>query len=126
MRIHISEPCKELLSPQYKIEPREDSELQAKVVNVVFWNQIVSKRFFQVGGFKSFFLNSKDGRKPLKESVIRALLPTEQERPKMEKDEEAPDANKGETEGTPGQEANGGNKVNGTMTGPAEVFINVD
>jgi hypothetical protein len=32
MRIHVSEPCKQLLSTQYKFEEREDDpELQQKV-----------------------------------------------------------------------------------------------
>jgi chemotaxis protein histidine kinase CheA len=37
----------------------------------------------KVGGYKSYFLNSKEGRKPLPEAVIRALLPTEKEAPKV-------------------------------------------
>lgn len=41
----------------------------------------------KVGGYKSFFLNSKDNRKPLPEAVIKALMPTEKEMPKVEKKE---------------------------------------
>lgn len=67
MRIHVSEPCKQLLSPQYKFEQRDDPELREKV-----------------GGHVSHFLNSKDGRQPLKEAVIKALLPTDAERPKLD------------------------------------------
>merc|ERR1719219_3055341 len=62
MRIHISEPCKNLLGAQYKTEERTDEGLKDKV-----------------GGHNSFFLNEKEGRKPLSESVIKALLPTEKE-----------------------------------------------
>jgi hypothetical protein len=32
MRIHISEPCKALLTPQYKTEDRNEPDLSAKVV----------------------------------------------------------------------------------------------
>ena len=70
MRIHISEPCKALLPAQYKLEERTaeaEPELAAKV-----------------GGMKSYFLNSKDGRNPLKEAVIKALLPKDTEKPKMD------------------------------------------
>ena len=70
-RIHISEPCKQLLSPQYKHEIREDAELREKL-----------------GGHMSYFLNSKEGRQPLKEAVIKALLPTAEEAPKLAKKEE--------------------------------------
>ena len=85
MRIHISEPCKALLPAQYKVEERTadaEPELAAKV-----------------GGHKSYFLNSKDGRNPLKEAVIKALLPKDTEKPKLggdkkeeKKDEKKPDA----------------------------------
>lgn len=42
---------------------------------------------------KSYFLTAKDGRKPLQQAVLRALLPTEAEAPKMmeEKMEDAPE-----------------------------------
>merc|ERR550534_694939 len=62
MKIHISETCQGLLSGQYKVEERNDEGLKMKV-----------------GNYKSFFLNSKDNRRPLQEAVIKALLPTEKE-----------------------------------------------
>merc|ERR1712013_336247 len=62
MKIHISETCHGLLSGQYKVEERNDEGLKMKV-----------------GNYKSFFLNSKDNRRPLQEAVIKALLPTEKE-----------------------------------------------
>merc|ERR1712025_199832 len=68
MRIHISEICKEHLSGQYKTEERKEEGLKMKV-----------------GGFKSFFLNSKDNRRPLQEAIIKALLPTDKEAPKIAK-----------------------------------------
>ena len=64
MKIHISEPCKQLLSAQYKCEQREDSEVKENV-----------------GGHVSYFLTSKDGRQPLRPEVIKALLPTAAEMP---------------------------------------------
>merc|ERR1719225_33141 len=70
-QIHISEKTQELLSSQYKVEERTDEGLSMKV-----------------GGYKSFFLDSKDNRRPLQEAVIRALLPTEKEAPKVGKKEE--------------------------------------
>merc|ERR1719283_548215 len=68
-RIHISETTIEHLSSQYKMEERNDEGLKMKV-----------------GGYKSSFLNSKDNRKPLQEAVIKALLPTEKEAPKISKE----------------------------------------
>jgi len=68
-RIHISETTIENLSSQYKTEERNDEGLKMKV-----------------GGYKSSFLNSKDNRKPLQEAVIKALLPTEKEAPKISKE----------------------------------------
>merc|ERR1719175_310012 len=70
MRIHISETCQGLLSAQYKVEERNDEGLKMKV-----------------GGFRSFFLNSKENRKPLPPAVIKALMPTEKEAPKAPKKE---------------------------------------
>merc|ERR1711874_131601 len=70
-RIHISETTIEHLSSQYKTEERNDEGLKMKV-----------------GGFKSYFLTMKENRKPLQEAVIRALLPTEKEAPKVGKKEE--------------------------------------
>ena len=67
MKIHVSEACKNQLSAQYKFEQRDDEEVKAKV-----------------GGLNSFFLTSKDGRQPMKEATIKALLPTSLERPKYE------------------------------------------
>ena len=37
----------------------------------------------KVGNYRSFFLNSKENRKPLPEAIIKALLPTEKEAPKV-------------------------------------------
>ena len=67
MKIHVSEACKNQLSAQYKFEQRDDEEVKAKV-----------------GGLNSFFLTSKDGRQPMKEATIKALLPTSLEKPKYE------------------------------------------
>jgi hypothetical protein len=67
MKIHVSEACKNQLSAQYKFELREDEEVKAKV-----------------GGLNSYFLTSKDGRQPMKEATIKALLPTSLEKPKYE------------------------------------------
>ena len=58
MRIHISEPCKNLLPAQFEVEERVDPEVKEKV-----------------GGLTSFFLNAKQGRKPMRKEVIKALLP---------------------------------------------------
>merc|ERR1719394_2272309 len=76
-RIHISETTIENLSSQYKTEERNDEGLKMKV-----------------GGYKSSFLNSKDNRKPLQEAVIKALLPTEKEAPKLGKKEKKDDGKK--------------------------------
>merc|ERR1719369_1644726 len=72
MKIHISETCQGLLSSQYKVEERNDEGLKMKV-----------------GGYRSFFLNSKDNRRPLQEAVIKALLPTDKENkmPSKKKDD---------------------------------------
>merc|ERR1712038_339185 len=70
-QIHISEKTIEHLSSQYKLEERHEEGLKMRL-----------------GGLKSFFLTSKDNRKPLQEAVIRALLPTEKEAPKVGKKEE--------------------------------------
>ena len=67
MKIHVSEACKNHLPAQYKFELREDEEVKAKV-----------------GGLVSYFLTSKDGRQPMKEATIKALLPTSLEKPKYE------------------------------------------
>merc|ERR1719479_832480 len=69
--IHISEKTIEHLSSQYKMEERNEEGLKMKL-----------------GGLKSFFLTSKDNRKPLQEAIIKALLPTEKEAPKVGKKEE--------------------------------------
>ena len=66
MKIHVSEPCKQLLSAQYKCEQRDEPELREKV-----------------GGHVSYFLVSKDGRQPLRPEVIKALLPTALEMPNV-------------------------------------------
>merc|ERR1719228_1500422 len=61
-QIHISEKTQELLSSQYKVEERTDEGLSMKV-----------------GGHRSFFLNSKENRRPLQPAIIKALLPTADE-----------------------------------------------
>merc|ERR1711962_1645905 len=66
-QIHISEKTQELLSSQYKVEERTDEGLSMKV-----------------GGFCSFFLNSKENRRPLQPAIIKALLPTADEGPKID------------------------------------------
>merc|ERR1719499_140886 len=66
-QIHISEKTQELLSAQYKVEERTDEGLSMKV-----------------GGFRSFFLNSKENRRPLQPAIIKALLPTADEGPKID------------------------------------------
>merc|ERR1719230_128669 len=66
-QIHISEKTQELLSNQYKVEERTDEGLSMKV-----------------GGFRSFFLNSKENRRPLQPAIIKALLPTADEGPKID------------------------------------------
>merc|ERR1719189_1069301 len=82
-KIHISEATIEHLSSQYKTEERNDEGLKMKVNNL-----------------KSFFLVSKDNRRPLQEAVIKALLPTDKEAPKLggkdkkEKDGKKDDAKK--------------------------------
>ena len=77
MKIHVSEPCKQLLSAQYKFEQRDEPELREKV-----------------GDHVSYFLVSKDGRQPLRPEVIKALLPTALEMPNVgggKKDEKKSD-----------------------------------
>ena len=68
-QIHISEKTIEHLSSQYKLEERHDEGLKMKV-----------------GGHKSYFLTMKENRKPLQEAVIKALLPTDKEAPKLSKE----------------------------------------
>merc|ERR1719410_2353642 len=68
-RIHISEATIEHLSSQYKLEERNEEGLKMRLNNL-----------------KSFFLVSKDNRKPLQEAVIKALLPTDKEAPKLSKE----------------------------------------
>merc|ERR1719410_781678 len=69
-KIHISETTIEHLSSQYKLEERNVEGLKMRL-----------------NGYKSFFLTSKDNRKPLQEAVIKALLPTDKEAPKLGKKE---------------------------------------
>ena len=69
--IHISEKTIEHLSSQYKMEERNEEGLKMRL-----------------GGIKSFFLTSKENRKPLQEAIIKALLPTEKEAPKVGKKKE--------------------------------------
>merc|ERR1711962_21199 len=70
-RIHISETTQGLITEQYKVEERLEEGLKMKV-----------------GNYRSFFMNSKDKRRPLQEAVIKALLPTASEAPKIEKKKE--------------------------------------
>merc|ERR1719510_2011320 len=69
-QIHISEKTIEHLSSQYKMEERNEEGLKMRL-----------------GGLKSFFLTSKENRKPLQEAIIKALLPTKEEAPKVGKKE---------------------------------------
>merc|ERR1719348_1792495 len=76
-KIHISETTIEHLSSQYKTEERNEVGLKMRL-----------------NGYKSFFLTSKDNRKPLQEAVIKALLPTDKEAPKLGKKEKKDDGKK--------------------------------
>jgi hypothetical protein len=67
-QIHISITTQELLSAQYKVEERTDEGLSMKV-----------------GGHRSFFLTGKENRRPLQPAIIKALLPTADEAPKVDK-----------------------------------------
>merc|ERR1719189_3163708 len=78
-QIHISEKTQELLSSQYKVEERTDEGLSMKV-----------------GGFRSFFLNSKENRRPLQPAIIKALLPTADEGPKIDDKKKKDDKKKEE------------------------------
>ena len=60
-----------MLTVSLKVEVRNDPGLKEKV-----------------GGYASFFLNEKEGRKHLPEAVIKALMPTDKEMPKVEKPKE--------------------------------------
>merc|ERR1711962_774448 len=66
-QIHISEKTIEHLSSQYKLEERLEEGLKMKV-----------------GNYRSFFMNSKENRRPLQEAIIKALLPTADEGPKID------------------------------------------
>merc|ERR1719392_430753 len=76
-KIHISETTIEHLSSQYKLEERNEEGLKMRL-----------------NGYKSFFLTSKDNRKPLQEAVIKALLPTDKEAPKLGEKEKKDDGKK--------------------------------
>jgi len=78
-QIHISEKTQELLSSQYKVEERTDEGLSMKV-----------------GGYRSFFLNSKENRRPLQPAIIKALLPTADEGPKIDDKKKKDDKKKEE------------------------------
>ncbi|XP_040580131.1 soluble guanylate cyclase 88E isoform X2 [Lepeophtheirus salmonis] len=67
MKIHISENCRALLPPQYITVERKEEGLSQKV-----------------GGLKSYFLTSKENRKPIKKQTIKVLLPTDSETPKVD------------------------------------------
>ena len=64
MKIHVSEPCKQLLPAQYHCEQRDDAQVRENC-----------------GGHMSHFLVSKDNRVALKPEIIKALLPTAAEMP---------------------------------------------
>jgi hypothetical protein len=71
----------------------------------------------KVGGYKSYFLNSKEGRKPLPEAVIRALLPTEKEAPRVappKKEAPKPEAAAPKEEKAPAAAAGGGKEAKST------------
>ena len=76
-QIHISEKTVDLISSQYKLEERHDEGLKMKI-----------------GGHRSYFLTMKENRKPLQEAVIKALLPTDKEGPKLSKSKEKKDEKK--------------------------------
>merc|ERR1719219_2621908 len=78
-QIHISEKTQELLSSQYKVEERNDEGLSVKV-----------------GGYRSFFLNSKENRRALQPAIIKALLPTADEGPKIDDKKKKDDKKKEE------------------------------
>merc|ERR1719189_2016619 len=78
-QIHISEKTQELLSSQYKVTERNDEGLKMKV-----------------GGYKSFFLDSKDNRRALQPAIIKALLPTADEGPKIDDKKKKDDKKKEE------------------------------
>ena len=81
MKIHVSEPCKQLLPAQYKCDQRDDPEVREKC-----------------GGHMSHFLVSKENRVALKPEIIKALLPTASEMPTVggKKDEKKADEPKKE------------------------------
>ncbi|XP_023325285.1 soluble guanylate cyclase 88E isoform X2 [Eurytemora carolleeae] len=74
MRIHISETCQRALTAQYRVEERNDPGLKEKV-----------------GGYRSYFLNVKEGRKPLSAAVIKALMPRDEEMKPLESKDETAD-----------------------------------
>jgi len=98
----------------FKVEERNDPGLKEKV-----------------GGYRSFFLNEKEGRKRLPEAVIKALMPTDKEMPKVEKPAEkkekaektatatnkepakAPEASTKEVEATPSEPSKNANPGSG-------------
>ena len=81
MKIHVSEPCKQLLPAQYHCEQRDDAQVKENC-----------------GGHMSHFLVSKENRVPLKPEMIKALLPTASEMPSVgeTKEEKKPDGPKKE------------------------------
>ena len=78
-QIHISEKTIDLISSQYKLEERHDEGLKMKI-----------------GGHRSYFLTMKENRRPLQEAVIKALLPTDKEGPRLSKSKEKKDEKKDE------------------------------
>ena len=76
MKIHVSEPCKQLLPAQYHCEQRDDAQVRENC-----------------GGHMSHFLVSKENRVALKPEIIKALLPTAAEMPTVggKKDEKKAD-----------------------------------
>ena len=82
-QIHISEKTQELLSSQYKV-----NNIKIKLFICRPHIQVEERTdeglSMKVGGFRSFFLNSKENRRPLQPAIIKALLPTADEGPKID------------------------------------------
>ncbi len=88
------------------------SEISRKFVKIALL--VGYPRFFtcyKVGGLSSYFLLSKDGRKPMKTDTLKALLPTDSEAPKLE------DNKKKEGEGEGQGEEGGGKTESKAMNG---------
>ena len=105
MKIHVSEPCKQLLTAQYKCEQRDAPEVREKC-----------------GGHMSYFLTTKDGRQPLRPEVIKALLPTAAEMPSVggKKEEKKADDPKKEEKKEEEKKEEAPKKPDAPATKPAE------